>query len=714
MNLYSFAVKINENFKEKFGAMVQSAKLGTTSISGNIDSLQAKLHSLQAAKRLTIDKKDLVSLNQEIALTEKNIKKLEGLGLKKSFKESFVEAIEGSTAFGFSLNLLTNPITGIVAGVAGISSALSKGIDNAAMISDRIADVRKTTNMSEQSAQSFQKSLQQIDTRTSLAGLLDIAKIGGSMGVAENELLGFTQTIDKAAVALGDEFSGGIEEVAKNLGVLKDLFADTKGLKYDEAMSRIGSSINHLGSISKGTGGNISDFAKRMGTLGSLAPKLTDTLALGATMESLGINSEIAGSGLSKIISQAGAELPAFAKWLGISESKMKNMLNTDPTQVLLSFANSLKGLKNDQVIAVMDKLKIGTDEAKKSIMTLAGNTEMFSKLQAESAKAYTENTSLSDEFAIKNNTLAAKIDKAKNSLFNMSLALGGLVAPVVEKVSSLVAGLIGDGNTLISVLKGMAIGAGIGGAAYLAYSLVVNGVSNTLKLATLAQYALNLAMSMNPVGLLIGALALLGAGVAYAYNKFEGFRGLIWGVWEAMQAIIEKAKLFGKTVVAMLSGNWEQVMSLAKQNNAISITGAFEQGKQKGIADFQTENGTGKETKTLEDVGKVLAQDGKTYTKNENSEGGIASLLDKNSKITPDMSFLNKDTNKKSNKSGLGAGISEIKSDVGVAKNITINVEALIKEVNFNKTEMKQSVNETLNMLKQGLLAVVNDANTH
>lgn len=59
------------------------------------------------------------------------------------------------------------------------------------------------------------------------------------------------------------------------------------------------------------------------------------------------------------------------------------------------------------------------------------------------------------------------------------------------------------------------------------------------------AQRALNITMMTNPVGLIIAGIAALAAGVIWAWNKFEGFRGAILGVWEVMKGFGDIIKNF-------------------------------------------------------------------------------------------------------------------------------------------------------------------------
>jgi|GEM_PF-3318239 len=50
------------------------------------------------------------------------------------------------------------------------------------------------------------------------------------------------------------------------------------------------------------------------------------------------------------------------------------------------------------------------------------------------------------------------------------------------------------------------------------------------------ATLLLNTAMYANPIGLIIGGVVILASVVLWAWNRFEGFRGAIFGVWEVMK----------------------------------------------------------------------------------------------------------------------------------------------------------------------------------
>jgi TP901 family phage tail tape measure protein len=75
--------------------------------------------------------------------------------------------------------------------------------------------------------------------------------------------------------------------------------------------------------------------------------------------------------------------------------------------------------------------------------------------------------------------------------------------------------------------------------ASIVAQRVAAVAVTAAKKVWAAAQWALNAAMSANPIGLIIAAIAALVAGVVLAYQRFEGFRNVVDAVWKGIVAVI-------------------------------------------------------------------------------------------------------------------------------------------------------------------------------
>lgn len=129
--------------------------------------------------------------------------------------------------------------------------------------------------------------------------------------------------------------------------------------------------------------------------------------------------------------------------------------------------------------------------------------------------------------------------------------------------------------DELIAGLAGIAAG-------FVAFKVVtlIQGVSKAMQGMTLAQYALNLAMSLNPIGLIVAAIAGLVVAFVTLWNKSETFRNFWIGLWEGIknacsvakewigQKIEEIGKFFTETLPNFFSGvvewvkaNWQSLL---------------------------------------------------------------------------------------------------------------------------------------------------------
>ena len=350
--------------------------------------------------------KELAEAREQFDRVKTEIDKVNGK-LKES--EGFWGRLQSKIS-GFGLTF-----SDIAAGLVGIK--IGQTAQDLLKISDAMADVRKTTGLALDEVKNLWDAFDEMDTRTSKMDRLKIAEVGGRLGVPKEELKSFVQEVDKAYVALGDSFEGGLENVVDSLGKIKGLFNDTKGKDYATAINEVGSALNELAAAGTASEGNISDFALRVGALpDSVKPSASAVLGLGAAFEESGIDSQIAASGFSNFIKVAGENIESFAKSMQISVEEAKKLYNEKPEEFFLRFAKGMKGVEGTQAIKIFDSLKINSLEVQKAVGAAANRTESFSEALKRSKNAMEDANSLNKEFAVKNNNSAAIVDKLKNA----------------------------------------------------------------------------------------------------------------------------------------------------------------------------------------------------------------------------------------------------------------------------------------------------------
>ena len=350
--------------------------------------------------------KELAEAREQFDRVKTEIDKVNGK-LKES--EGFWGRLQSKIS-GFGLTF-----SDIAAGLVGIK--VGQTAQDLLKISDAMADVRKTTGLALDEVKNLWDAFDEMDTRTSKMDRLKIAEVGGRLGVPKEELESFVKEVDKAYVALGDSFEGGLENVVDSLGKIKGLFNDTKGKDYATAINEVGSALNELAAAGTASEGNISDFALRVGALpDSVKPSASAVLGLGAAFEESGIDSQVAASGFSNFIKVAGENIESFAKSMQISVEEAKKLYNEKPEEFFLRFAKGMKGVEGTQAIKIFDSLKINSLEVQKAVGAAANRTEAFSEALKRSKNAMEDANSLNKEFAVKNNNSAAIVDKLKNA----------------------------------------------------------------------------------------------------------------------------------------------------------------------------------------------------------------------------------------------------------------------------------------------------------
>lgn len=119
--------------------------------------------------------------------------------------------------------------------------------------------------------------------------------------------------------------------------------------------------------------------------------------------------------------------------------------------------------------------------------------------------------------------------------------------------------------------------------AGLVAYKAAVVVIGTVTKVWAAVQALLNVALTANPIGIVIAAIAALVAGVVLAYKKSETFRNIVNGAWTAIKVAVTAAWEVLKSVFTQWKANFTAVGNAAKWlwQNAIvpaweGIKGAF------------------------------------------------------------------------------------------------------------------------------------------
>ena len=129
------------------------------------------------------------------------------------------------------------------------------------------------------------------------------------------------------------------------------------------------------------------------------------------------------------------------------------------------------------------------------------------------------------------------------NGIMDLFLAVVPPIASALKGIFAVVASIIGFIVKWKEELGLLAVVVGVGTIAFNLHTIAIAGMVGVIKVVTAVtkaweavQWLLNVALTANPIGLIITAIAALVAAVVYCWNKFAGFRAFILTMWDTLK----------------------------------------------------------------------------------------------------------------------------------------------------------------------------------
>jgi len=232
------------------------------------------------------------------------------------------------------------------------------------------------------------------------------------------ELLEFTESTDRAFVALGDSLDGSAEDIGLSLGKIASTFGIEQEFGIAESINKIGSSLNVAGASSKANEGFIQDFTARLAGV-AVQAKLTipQVQALGVIFDESGQSVEVAASTISKLLPAIGKDTEKFAKVAGLNIKEFEKLVSEKPLEALKAVAKGAKSSEKGLIGLSKTLQNYGITSARAAgiVGILSDKTERLTEVEALLNQAFEDGTSIADEFALKNETLGATIERLGN-----------------------------------------------------------------------------------------------------------------------------------------------------------------------------------------------------------------------------------------------------------------------------------------------------------
>lgn len=559
-----------------------------------IGSLKARIDALQAEKEwIPADNLPAIKeYNREISRLTNELNELEtaagGGKLKKWASEAF-DAIPGAS-------LLKNPL------VAGITAATFAG--SAGMTFDEnMAKVNITAQLDEAGLDDLKKRLKQIaaDNKTDIQVVpvgfeainSQVNDVELSLSILDAALkgskAGFTD-LDTVSAALAQTLSIVGKENTTAQEVLDTFFA----------AKRVGA-------------GEFADFARYMPNLIAGADNLgityKEVAGTFAYMTGKGQSAERAATLMENAFSVLGRvdvrkKLSAAGVDVFDDTGKIRSVVD-----IFTDLQNVLGGLNDEQKSSLLEQFGLVDKEAKSAFSVLMSDTEKLRESMNDVANSTGETTAA---LGYSRNAVQ-QATEVWNQFKNVGLQVGEIILPVISAGLTVAGGvldgvsvvmdtvidffsgwyaLIQQGNPVIIGLTttlGILTAAMAVNYAWAQRAVVIGGIKKVLDITqtavtgglTAAQLALNAAFMASPLGRIAAGIGVVIGVVTLCWQKFEGFRMVVLGVWEVIkefgrtlfdsivapfQKILSGIGSVGTAIVQLVKGNFSEAAEAAKQ----------------------------------------------------------------------------------------------------------------------------------------------------
>ena len=548
-------------------------------------------------------------------------------GVKKKFNEAFEDAQKKIPVFGQAVEFLKNPITLGVSGLVGVGTQIKNAADLAMNWQKGMAEINVTAGLSQKELDGLSKKMLEIGSQN-VAPLEEVPgafnKIISAGLDAKTALASLDPTLKAAKAGFVD-----IETVAKagtsvmNSAGVKDIVAEKdivdatgkvitrKGEVMKTAIEQVYDTL--FATMQKGSA-SMSEIAAYLPTIVPTAKNagisLNQASGAFAFMTAQGVNAASAATLLNGAFnSLSNPKLLANFKAIGVNIYDAKGKMRSMP-EIVDALSKSLDGLSDKQKAAKLASL--GLDQT--SAQAFAVMTQSAGKFRDTLDATAKSEGALKDSY---NNSLTARDQWgiAANNIKKFMIQAGQFMLPVITKMGEWAASLTGNIVPAIKgvknflsewspVILGIAAAFLVLNANTIAASAALAAHSVWTGILAAKQWILNVAMSANPIGLIIVGIGILIGSIVMLCKKYEGWTSVwnfvktflvnsFWqfvddwkdgfqGLWYYIQLFWLNIKSFGQ-YIGQLFSNIGQAIKLA-------LTGNFSDAKKMLTSEIHTD----------------------------------------------------------------------------------------------------------------------------
>lgn len=376
----------------------------------NVDSLRAKY----AANVAAVDK---------LRTATERLKRVEDARQRNLDKrEEYKSGIMGTIALG-----------------ATIAAPVKAAID----FESTMADVKKVVDFD--TPDGFKKMGQDIINMSKVLPMTanDIGKIvaaGGQSGIAAKELMTFAES----AIKMGVAFDITADQAGQAMAEMRSAFKMNQ-----QQVVVLADKINYLGNNTAASAKDIMEIVQRIGPLGEVAGTASGEIAaLGATLRGMGVQNEIAATGIKNLMLSLTAgkaatksQREAFAR-LGYSSTAVAKSMQLDSKKTMLVILKQVAKLRKHEQSAVLTQL-FGK-EVVGSIAPLLTNIKELEKNFDAVADKMKYAGSMEKEYQARAATTANALVIFRNQITALGITIGSVLLPAFNSVLKTISPWIG------------------------------------------------------------------------------------------------------------------------------------------------------------------------------------------------------------------------------------------------------------------------------
>ena len=538
---YEMAIAIKGMLDGSFGSSFKAAQNQMKGLNSEVRSLSKQMKDAQKvmeAAAKTTAAPIYEEARKQVAAYQKQLKDLGDQ--QKSLRNAMDAKQDASDRFGQAKGRLSGAATTVGVAAAPLAAATVAAVQ----FESAMADVRKVVDF--ETPQQFKEMNADIlalsqSLPMSAEGIAQIVAAGGQSGIAREDLMAFAQD----AVKMGIAFDITADQAGEMMAKWRTAFA----MSQDEVVT-LADKVNYLSNVTAASSGDISDIVTRVGPLGEVAGVNAGQIAaMGASMAGVGVQSEIAATGIKNmmlgLVSGASAtksQAEAFAT-LGLNAADVAQRMQTDAQGTIIDVLTRLRELpKEAQAANLKDLFGSESISAIAPLLTQLDNLKTnFERVGSASQYA----GSMQAEYEARAGTTANQLQLTKNNIMALAVSIGSVLLPPINELLSSASTVIGTlanwaaqnpeitsglltvaGTVAGLVLTMLTVNAAVAGWNNLRASIHL--FIQTTKLAAAASRAMGLAMAMTPMGMAVVAIAAVVAGILYLWNTSEGFRDFV------------------------------------------------------------------------------------------------------------------------------------------------------------------------------------------